>query len=427
MDTFAISCTTCRAKLKVRNLAAVGQILACPKCGSMVQVVPPPDWPPTAPALVLSAKTPLSVASVAVGAAEGPAPSRPAETQPAELATVGDPGPVAVGEPANALAADDVLSPPATLYSRVSGSPVLLASIGSAVGLLLAIGVWLVVRSGRSTDEIAATVASPADGATDPADAPSAAQSNSTSRNAKSTPGGTSNNGGAATTPTPPAQHAQPVKPGPTEKGPSPNDRPQDKAETKTSGSRADVERPETKANASAAPSDDVPPTDDATSEAASKTGSPAHDIPADEESPNDRVAPNDDMAPGNDAAPDAEPRTDGHRLDDRGLPTTVLTDEQLERRLAGKLARLKFAGKLSSLASLLADFCAAPFEIDAAALANAGLAADPEVSIDARDATARKILEEAAGQAGLAVQIDAGRVVVTAPIANEPAPPVQE
>lgn len=44
---FSITCRTCAAKLKVKNQAAVGQRLACPKCGEMVEVVPPPGW--TAP------------------------------------------------------------------------------------------------------------------------------------------------------------------------------------------------------------------------------------------------------------------------------------------------------------------------------------------------------------------------------------------
>ncbi|HXT60365.1 MAG TPA: DUF1559 domain-containing protein [Pirellulales bacterium] len=46
MELFAITCTTCRARLKVRDTAAIGQILACPKCGSMVQVLAPEDWQP---------------------------------------------------------------------------------------------------------------------------------------------------------------------------------------------------------------------------------------------------------------------------------------------------------------------------------------------------------------------------------------------
>jgi len=50
MELFAILCTTCQAKLKVRDVAALGKILACPKCGSMVQVVAPPGWKPPDPA-----------------------------------------------------------------------------------------------------------------------------------------------------------------------------------------------------------------------------------------------------------------------------------------------------------------------------------------------------------------------------------------
>ena len=48
MEPFAIQCATCKARLKVRDYAAIGQILACPKCGSMVQVQPPADWVPSA-------------------------------------------------------------------------------------------------------------------------------------------------------------------------------------------------------------------------------------------------------------------------------------------------------------------------------------------------------------------------------------------
>ncbi len=44
MTLFKISCDTCQTSLNVRQESAIGQILACPKCGSMVQVAPPPDW-----------------------------------------------------------------------------------------------------------------------------------------------------------------------------------------------------------------------------------------------------------------------------------------------------------------------------------------------------------------------------------------------
>src|SRR6185503_12555831 len=44
MELFAITCTTCKSRLKVRDQAAIGQILACPKCGGMVMIKPPPAW-----------------------------------------------------------------------------------------------------------------------------------------------------------------------------------------------------------------------------------------------------------------------------------------------------------------------------------------------------------------------------------------------
>jgi len=44
VELFSISCTTCRARLKVHSRDVIGQIVTCPKCESMVQVSPPPGW-----------------------------------------------------------------------------------------------------------------------------------------------------------------------------------------------------------------------------------------------------------------------------------------------------------------------------------------------------------------------------------------------
>lgn len=41
MEPFSISCTTCQAKLRVRNASVIGQIQTCPKCGSMVLIEAP--------------------------------------------------------------------------------------------------------------------------------------------------------------------------------------------------------------------------------------------------------------------------------------------------------------------------------------------------------------------------------------------------
>ncbi|MEE2640227.1 MAG: hypothetical protein VX768_06335 [Planctomycetota bacterium] len=49
MALFKITCDTCQTSLNVRQKSAIGQILACPKCGSMVQVQPPEGWDQTDP------------------------------------------------------------------------------------------------------------------------------------------------------------------------------------------------------------------------------------------------------------------------------------------------------------------------------------------------------------------------------------------
>ena len=41
---FSVSCTTCLRKISVRKKEAIGQILECPKCSSMVMISPPEGW-----------------------------------------------------------------------------------------------------------------------------------------------------------------------------------------------------------------------------------------------------------------------------------------------------------------------------------------------------------------------------------------------
>ena len=43
MTAYHITCTTCRSRLKVKDESAVGLILSCPKCGSMVMVTAPEE------------------------------------------------------------------------------------------------------------------------------------------------------------------------------------------------------------------------------------------------------------------------------------------------------------------------------------------------------------------------------------------------
>ncbi len=51
VEPFSIKCTTCRARLSVRKAEAIGQIFACPKCGSMVLIKrPAPEEGPSSDA-----------------------------------------------------------------------------------------------------------------------------------------------------------------------------------------------------------------------------------------------------------------------------------------------------------------------------------------------------------------------------------------
>lgn len=68
-ELFSVECTTCKARLKVRSLAAIGQILACPKCHSMVMVAPPPDWHPEGTAPPVAPPQPATEAAALGGSA----------------------------------------------------------------------------------------------------------------------------------------------------------------------------------------------------------------------------------------------------------------------------------------------------------------------------------------------------------------------
>lgn len=46
MQPFSLICKSCAARLKVTKASAVGQLLACPKCGTMLHVTPPEGWSP---------------------------------------------------------------------------------------------------------------------------------------------------------------------------------------------------------------------------------------------------------------------------------------------------------------------------------------------------------------------------------------------
>src|SRR5215470_3237107 len=63
VEPFRITCETCRSRLKIRTPDVIGEIHACPKCGSMVQIVPPAGWN-------LGESSPATAAPVAVNESE---------------------------------------------------------------------------------------------------------------------------------------------------------------------------------------------------------------------------------------------------------------------------------------------------------------------------------------------------------------------
>ncbi len=62
MELFKTHCTTCHAKLRVHDPAVVGEIVACPKCNSMVLIDPPPNWAP--PKVISDASSSAPVVAV---------------------------------------------------------------------------------------------------------------------------------------------------------------------------------------------------------------------------------------------------------------------------------------------------------------------------------------------------------------------------
>jgi hypothetical protein len=124
VESFPIICETCRARLKVRSTRVIGEIHACPKCGSMVQILPPVGWQ--------TASTATSVAQVQ------------AEVQPTPDAVAPTMEFVDVAVPAVPVAA---ATSPLVLWGA-AGAALLLAG--------LAVGMW---AGGRGTPDDSAPLA----------------------------------------------------------------------------------------------------------------------------------------------------------------------------------------------------------------------------------------------------------------------------
>jgi hypothetical protein len=170
VELFSITCLTCHARLKVRNQAAIGQIVACPRCHSMVPVTPPRGWQPGAPADARTEPTAVPVAAATAVAVAAPVVTPASDSSlAAPLAAAPQaaiPEAPAAGEPAPASPPQTdvpVAAPQAAgaWYETFWGR----AALGGAIALLVAaIGLraWKLLVSGDD-----ATAAAPrADAAT---------------------------------------------------------------------------------------------------------------------------------------------------------------------------------------------------------------------------------------------------------------------
>lgn len=135
---FSIQCTTCQSRLKVRDRAVIGQILACPKCQSMVLVEPPPDWEGDAAAAPDASAVPpgkgrgsmAETAAAPIRPSRTPAPA-PAEAAFDEAASLLDDAPPRQAQP---FTADE----PAPPSKRAANPPDLAATVDAPIDTHLA-------------------------------------------------------------------------------------------------------------------------------------------------------------------------------------------------------------------------------------------------------------------------------------------------
>jgi len=107
---FRVQCPTCAARLKVNSRALIGQIVNCPKCGSMVEIASPdaPAAPKSAPARSAPVATPVA-----------PPPETPEKEPPAPETTTADASPKEA-PPAEPSSSDEVFE---NLDEMLAGSP----------------------------------------------------------------------------------------------------------------------------------------------------------------------------------------------------------------------------------------------------------------------------------------------------------------
>lgn len=395
VELFAIHCTTCRARLKVNEESAIGQILACPKCGSMVQVVPPVDWqrPGAAAAATVASSAPKPAAKTTTSVQEAwSAENRSALA--AHDATVS----ASVQQPAvasSAPAAEATASP----ISKVTALGQLLLGwarrdwLALSAGIVLGTGVWLVIAmttGGESPVEVSGQVGSAAATTQEVAlrhtDVEPTVPVEAAPADATETPAEPSE---AAAEPTAPVD-AEPKAAAPAEPKPPAEPAQTDKVVEKVAGApTADPKMKLEPAPAAAPPADKPAAADDEASSQVNPQAAEPEQIGAVPERPGQ--------------SPGATPR--------------MLTKSEIDDRLDQPLPSVEFSKTtLIQFVEFMQDLTGVTITIDEAALDKAGLSRQSPLSLKLSQTTAGDALRAAAERLGLQVAVQGGKIVITGP-----------
>jgi hypothetical protein len=425
VELFTIQCTTCRARLKVKDESAIGDILACPKCGSMVQVVPPVGWKrasasdviPLAAVVPLAPQIQTPVAAKSKAAAAPPAlPARAAPGASGQLSGI-QARPAA--QPARQVAAElAVVAPAQEIVATVNvttGRSAVLRALGNTLsarikhdGLLYGCGLggvlvgacvyWLAFSATAPAvvaviDETATVAAEPTEStpAAPPANVGLVGAVEATATN---------------TTPLPTEEHAVSQK---SDESAAEEEStvatvivaPSAEVEKTTGELPADDAKPHR--SGPAIKLDPLPspaPTRDATS-ADNKPSTAADDLAAVDENPEHAAATAVGPAVNHDPA-DAP-------------ATHTLSRTEIEERLSQELPTVRFAKvPLAQFVEFIADFSALPITIDDEGLKSVGKTRQTRISVNLTHITANEALRSAIAPLGLTCAVREGKVVVT-------------
>lgn len=137
VELFSVQCTTCRARLKVHNESLIGQIIACLKCGSMVQIVPPENYHSA------SQDTQTANQTRAASSARVAKPAHKPAT-PVKAAAIAVPPPLPHAT-SHAHASDGTAQEQPALTAAPRRPDWLLLGAGATAGAVVGLAVWLLL------------------------------------------------------------------------------------------------------------------------------------------------------------------------------------------------------------------------------------------------------------------------------------------